>query len=195
MGERQPDADRREPALREEISEISRTLDTVRERLRELGRDVAPAPPVAAKGDQVTVVSAELLGGIEEVLAIPPSGFPPAEVFAHAMDRTARLLDADRAMLFVLDPERGDLVPTAARGFRRDDLGGLSVQSGEGVVGRALREGRPVAYSRPADAMPVDPFVTRFPVREAVAVPIRSDGVVVGVLFAGRRGRAAPFGG
>jgi signal transduction histidine kinase len=196
MGERQPDADRREPALREEISQIHRTLETLRERLRELGatEGAAAPPPPSGKGDQTTVVSADVLGGIDEVLAIPPSGFPPAEVFGHAMDRTARLLDADRAMLFVLDPERGELVPTAARGFRRDDLGGLAVQSGEGLVGRALREGRPIAYSRPAEASPSDPFVARFPVREAVAVPIKSDGVVLGVLFAGRRGRAAPFG-
>jgi len=194
MGEGAPHADRSAVELREELLEITRALDTLRDRIRVLGGNAPAAPsPPAARGDSIAPLDAQSLSGIEEVLAIAPSGFAPGEVFGHAMDGLARLLDADRAMLFVLDPERGHLVPTAARGFRRDDLGGVSIPGGEGLIGRAFQEGRPLTYSRPADVTPGDGFVARFPVRDAVAVPIRGEGQVLGVLYAGRRGRSAPF--
>jgi signal transduction histidine kinase/CheY-like chemotaxis protein len=187
-GERQP------PAVQESISEIGRALEGLRERIRRLETgEGLPARDPDPAGDTVFAVAPEALAGIQEVLSVPPAGLSPGEVFGLVMDRAARLLDADRAMLFVLDPERKALVPTAARGFRRDDLGGLVVPSGEGVVGRAFVEGRALLYRRTAEATPRDPFVSRFPVRDALAVPVRADSEVVGVLFAGRRGRGTPF--
>ncbi len=176
------------------LSEISRALEDLRERVQQLGgRGAESGPPAEARGDAIVAVDAAVLGSLQEALGLPSSGHPPAEMFGIAMDRTARLLEADRSMLFLLDPERGTLQPTAARGFRRDDLGGVSISSGEGLVGRAFLEGRALSYSRPADATPTDPFIARFPVRDAVAVPVRADDQVVGVLYAGRRGRSVPF--
>jgi signal transduction histidine kinase len=191
-----PEADPPRPPLREQLSEIRQALDALRDRLRELeGREAEPAPPAsaAASADLIAAIETRSLASVQEVLSMPPYGFDPEEAFGHAMDRVARLLDADRAMLFVLDQERGHLVPTAARGFRRDDLAGVAIAPGEGVVGRAFVEARPCAYARPADAAPSDPFIARFPVRDAVAVPIQVEGQVMGVLYAGRRGREAPF--
>ena len=182
------------PALRDQLSEISDTLETLRERIRLLGGEAGPgAGPTAPRGETIARVDLAGLANIEEVLGIPASGASPSEVFGQAMDRLARLLDADRSMLFLLDPEREHLVPTAARGFRRDDLAGVSVAANEGFVGRVFSEGRAAAYSRAAEVTPSDPFIARFPVRDAVAVPIRVDGQVVAVLYAGRRGRPAPF--
>jgi signal transduction histidine kinase len=181
------------PVVRESISEIGRALEGLRERIRRLESGEAPLPEPDPPGDVVGAVDPAALVGIQEILSAPASGLPASEVFGLVMDRAARLLEADRAMLFVLDPERAALVPTAARGFRRDDLGGLVVAPGEGVVGRAFSEGRPLSYRRTADAAPHDPFVSRFPVRDALAVPLRAEGQVVGVLFAGRRGRGVHF--
>jgi signal transduction histidine kinase len=182
------------PAVQQSIAEISRTLDALRERLRRLeSGDSGSAPEPPAGADAVLPVDPEALAGVQEILAVPSSGVAPSEVFGRAMDRAARLLDADRAMLFVVNPERTLLVPLAARGFRRDDLGGLAIPPGEGVVGRAFLEGRPLVYTRGPESAPRDPFIARFPVRDALAVPVRADGDVGGVLFAGRRGRGVPF--
>jgi signal transduction histidine kinase len=178
----------------ESITEIGRALQGLRDRIRRLETgDAPPAPEADPAGDVVLAVDPQALAGMQEILTVPASGLSPSEVFGLVMDRATRLLDADRAMLFVLDPERAALVPTAARGFRRDDLGGLTVPPGEGVIGRAFLEGRALAYRRTAESAPRDPFVARFPVRDALVVPVRADTQVVGVLFAGRRGRGVPF--
>lgn len=182
------------PAVQQSIAEITRTLDALRERIRQLeSGDTASVPEPPAAADAVLPVDPKALAGLQEILAVPSSGSTPSEVFSLTMDRGARLLDADRAMLFVVDSERRLLVAAAARGFRRDDLAGLESPPGEGLIGRTFLEGRPLIYTRPPDTAPRDPFIARFPVRDALAVPVRADGQVVGVLFAGRRGRGVPF--
>ncbi len=190
----QPSHDPDPRELGASLSEISRALEHLQDRIQRLGGVgaegvAAPAPST----DTISAVDPKLFGSLPDALGLPSSGYPPSEMFGIAMDRLARLLEADRSMLFLLDPERGTLQPTAARGFRREDLGGVSIAPGEGLVGRAYLEGRLLSYARPADAAPSDPFVARFPVRDAVAVPIRADDQVLGVLYAGRRGRSVPF--
>jgi signal transduction histidine kinase/CheY-like chemotaxis protein len=134
------------------------------------------------------------LGPFQEIISIPSTGVDPSEVFSLAMDRLTRLLVVDRAVLFMLEADGEHLRPRASRGFRPDDLTNFSVAAGEeGIVGRAFREGRPVVYSTPLGAPPADPFLVKFPVRDAIALPIRSEGAVKGVLYVGRRGRPALF--
>src|SRR3972149_6678389 len=186
----EPPPDPEPPELGASLSEISRELESLRNRLQRLGGlEADPPQALAPRPDPIGAVDPALLGSLQDALALPSSGYAPGEMFAIAMDRTARLLEADRSMLFLLDPERGQLQPAAARGFRRDDLGGVSIAPGEGLVGRAYLEGGLLSYSPPAEVAPRDPFVARFPVRDAVAVPIRGDDQGLGGLYAGRRGR------
>ncbi len=103
------------------------------------------------------------------------------------MDRVSRLAHADRAMVLLADQPAGPLVARSARGFRRDDLERVVVEPGQGMIGRAFLAGR-VVTGRSGEP---DPFVERFPVRHAVAVPVRIEDGVAGVLFAGRRGDTA----
>lgn len=190
----EPPHDPEPPELGASLSEISRALESLRNRVQRLGGLEAERPEaLEPRTDTIGAVEPALLGSLQDALALPSSGYAPGEMFGIAMDRTARLLEADRSMLFLLDPERGQLQPAAARGFRRDDLGGVSIAPGEGLVGRCFLEGRALCYGRPAEVTPSDPFVARFPVRDAVAVPVRADGEVLGVLYAGRRGRSVPF--
>lgn len=189
--------------LWDSLAEVSRTLDSLRRRLQQLeAPDAQPSPaspetpsaiPRVDVGQPLTETQQEALAHLQEILSIQPTGLEPMEVLGLAVDRITRLLMVDRVVLFLFDAEQGRLQPRAARGFRQDDLTEFSILSGEGLVGCAFREGRPLIYATPVGEPPTDPFIFRFPVRDAVALPIRAAGEVVGVLFAARRGRPAPF--
>jgi GAF domain-containing protein len=66
------------------------------------------------------------------------------------------------------------------------------VEAGDGIVGRTFTARRALTAS--GIAAVDDAFIERFPVKEAIAVPVRAEDDVVGVLYAGRRADGRPFG-
>ena len=177
-------------SLRATLAEMAEILESARERLRE------PPTDPGAEGrrlDHAAERDDHTLAIFQEILSVPPLGLPPGELFALAMDRLSRLLAADRALLFVLDDATGRLVARSARGFRREDVESLALDPGEGLIGRVFREKRVQTLDAAAAPEPADPFIERFPVRQGIAVPVRTEGEVGGVLFAGRRALGAPF--
>jgi signal transduction histidine kinase/CheY-like chemotaxis protein len=169
-------------SVRAALSQLGDVLESLRERLGD-----GPSPELRLDRD------AHALDIFQEILSVPPLGLPPGELFGLAMDRVSRLLAADRALLFVLDDTTGRLVPRSGRGFRRDDLGTVVVDPGEGLVGRVFAEKRVLTYDAAGEPPARDPFVERFPMRQGIAVPVRTEGEVGGVLFAGRQDLGAPF--
>ncbi|HEV8457615.1 MAG TPA: GAF domain-containing protein [Methylomirabilota bacterium] len=179
------------PVLRTTLSELRQALDSLSEHLSRLERAGGSG---AGAADRRTVDSDDnTLALFQEILSIPSAGLEPGELYALAVDRVARMLAADRTMLFVVEAPSGRLVPRSARGFRRDDLLTVSLLPGEGLVGRVFAEKRMMTFDSAASLDEADPFIERFPVREAIAVPVRADGEVAGVLYAGRRTLGAPF--
>ena len=171
------------------LSEIRQILDALADRLHQL-ETVPGAPPRPAARERTHVEKPEERDALsvgQEILSIPSSGLEPAQVFSLAMDRVSRLLTADRAMLFLWEPEGSRLVARAGRGFRRDDLETISLKAGDGIVGQAFQDERMLRTSSGSVSFAEDPFLALFPVRDAVAVPIRAAGQAAGVLYAGRR--------
>jgi signal transduction histidine kinase len=173
--------------VRAALSQLGDALESLRERLGE-------TPSAADQGAaRVADRDEHALAIFQEILSVPPLGLPPGELFGLAMDRLSRLLAADRALLFVPDEATGRLVPRSSRGFRREDIESVSLDPREGLVGRVFREKRVLTCDASAEAAGDDPFLARFPVPQAIAVPVRTEGEVGGVLFAGRRELGAPF--
>jgi GAF domain-containing protein len=168
-------------SVRAALSQLGDVLEHLRERLGD--------GPGATAPDR----DAHALDIFQEVLSVPPLGLPPGELFGLAMDRVSRLLAADRALLFVVDDATGRLTPRSARGFRRDDLETVVLEPGEGLVGRVFAEKRVLTYDAAVEPSARDPFLERFPTRQGIAVPVRTEGEVGGVLFAGRQDLGAPF--
>lgn len=171
-------------SLRAALAEAGAALQQLRERLAEVD---------ARRSDAGLERDEHALAIFQEILSVPPLGLPPGELFTLAVDRLSRLLAADRAVLFVQDEASGRLVPRSGRGFRREDLEQLAVEPGERLIGRVFREKRVLTHDA-ATADPAEPLGDRFPVRQGIAVPVRTEGEVGGVLFAGRRALGAPFG-
>ncbi len=179
-GDSGPGAVGAQASLRAILAEMGEVLESARAHLRE----TSPGSELAAERDE------HALAIFQEILSVPPLGLPPGELFALAMDRLSRLLAADRALLFVHDEGTGRLVPRSSRGFRREELEMVSLDPSQGLIGRVFREKRVQTVD---EAVALDPFVERFPVRQGIAVPVRTEGEVGGVLFAGRRTLGAPF--
>lgn len=178
--------------FRSALSELQQALDALRERLEEsAGGEGAHASPGRAERSRRS--EPQPLAAIQEILSVLSPGLGPGELYTLAMDRVSRVLAADRAVLFVAGAGGGRLVPRSAQGFRRDDMDTISIQPGEGIVGRVFKERRMLLYSATDGADTEDAFIERFPVRDAIAVPVRAEEDVVGVLYAGRRGGGAPF--
>ena len=169
-------------SVRTALSQLGHALESLRERLGD-----GPGPAGSPDRD------AHALDIFQEILSVPPLGLPPGEVFGLAMDRVSRLLAADRTLLFILDETTGRLVPRSGRGFRRDDMESVVLDPGEGLVGRVFAEKRVLTYDAAAEPTARDPFVARFPMRQGIAVPVRTEGEAAGVLFAGRQDLGAPF--
>jgi signal transduction histidine kinase len=198
MSEKRPSPDSDAQALRDSVGEIRQSLDALAGRLHRLeaaaGASLSPtrAAPARIHSADIPDVRDGLAVG-QEILAIPSSGLAPAQVFSLAMDRVARLLSADRAMLFVWEPDRSRLAARAGQGFRCDDLETISIKAGDGLVGQAFQDEQIVRSSSGAANIAEDPFLAHFPVRDAVAVPIRAAGQAAGVLYAGRRAPRPDF--
>ncbi|MEX2221792.1 MAG: GAF domain-containing protein [Candidatus Rokuibacteriota bacterium] len=168
--------------VRAALSQLGDVLESLRERLGEGARPERPADR-----------DEHALDLFQEILSVPSLGLPPGELFGLAMDRVSRLLAADRTLLFVRDDATGRLVPRSARGVRRDDLESVAFDPGEGLVGRVFAEKRVLTYDASSEPVGGDPFVERFPTPQGIAVPVRTEGEVGGVLFAGRNDLGAPF--
>jgi signal transduction histidine kinase len=193
MSEEQPSSDPSGYVLRDPLGEIRQSLDALAEHFHRLEKDGSPVPPASSPAPANSSEERDPLSLGQEILAIPTTGLEPAQVFSLAMDRVGRLLSADRAMLFVWEEESSCLMARAGRGFRRDDLETISIKAGDGFIGQAFQNEGIERSSSGAVSVAEDPFLALFPVRDAVAVPIRAAGQAAGVLYAGRRAPRPPF--
>jgi signal transduction histidine kinase len=193
MSEEQPSSDTSGQVLRDSLGEIRQSVDALAEHFHRLEKDRSPVPPASSPTPADNPEERNPLSLGQEILAIRSTGLEPAQVFSLAMDRVARLLSADRAMLFVWEEESSCLLARAGRGFRRDDLEAISIKAGDGLIGQAFQNGGIERSSSGAVSLAEDPFLALFPVRDAVAVPIQAAGQPAGVLYAGRRAPRPPF--
>jgi signal transduction histidine kinase len=119
-----------------------------------------------------------------EILAIPACGIEVSELYGLVVDRAERILAVDRVAVFELDPETGSLRARTSRGFPRDELAAWTIEPGEGLVGEAFRGGQRLTAREPTGN---DPFLARFASPLALAIPLRAEDEVAGVLYLGRR--------
>ncbi len=122
-------------------------------------------------------------------LLVDLSSLLPREVgldalLQRACERLAEALDAERATLWLVDQERGDLV---ARVAVLPEVPQLRLPRDRGVVGHVARSGEPVRIDDASRDPRFDPSVDRetgFRTRAILAAPIRdhADGPVRGVV-------------
>jgi signal transduction histidine kinase len=107
------------------------------------------------------------------------------EVLDNAMNYVETLMDAETSSIFELEPERGELRFRLARGKWGSKAKEIRLSIGEGIAGRAAREGKTILVPDVEKDNRFTPRVdahTGFKTRSVVCVPIRHKGRLVGVL-------------
>jgi GAF domain-containing protein len=136
--------------------------------------------------------AAEALAAVGHVLS---RSLEPAEVAQRIADAVRDLLQAEASTLFRLDPVTGALVSLARSGAAADGPdgpGALVVPPGTGLVGLALREGRPIltddVLADPRVDLPPDlrDRLARTPSRRVLALPLVVEGRALGALAVGQ---------
>ncbi|MBT9164884.1 MAG: Cyclic di-GMP phosphodiesterase response regulator RpfG [candidate division WS2 bacterium] len=126
------------------------------------------------------------LSVLYELSSIPAVGLNMEEIFNTAMDKATRLMKAERAALFLLDELTQKLIIKVGQGFGREDLKTITIEPGEGFIGQAFKEGRPINLWNQGGFRRLDPFIKRFPVKSAMITPIKVGEKFIGVLYSGR---------
>ena len=129
--------------------------------------------------------------GLRDILKVLNSNLPLTEILDCIVAQAGRLMGTDAVAIYRLQGRDGPLQVQASSGLPADFVGHVRIPVGEGVVGRAVRERRPVAvpdmtvpFPNVDDMMlgPQQALVMRLLARyrSALAVPLFVEGSVYG---------------
>ena len=146
-------------------------------------------PDAASLRVRVAALEGELQRGrrqlavLEEIGVLLGSALDLNELLDVVVDRVSELVEADRATLFLLDDETGELVATVAQG---EQIHEIRIRVGEGLAGTAVRTGKSIsvkdAYQDPRFDAEWDRR-TGYRTRSTLCVPLKNQhGRSIGVI-------------
>lgn len=111
------------------------------------------------------------------------SALDTEELFKTIVDQTTSILHAEKGSLMLLDEESGDLKIRTIKGMNPKIVQGYRIQTGEGIAGRVLEDGLPLAVQN----METDPRVllpkrARYKTSSFISVPIKLNHRTIGVI-------------
>ncbi|MEO6462263.1 MAG: sensor domain-containing diguanylate cyclase [Candidatus Eisenbacteria bacterium] len=131
--------DRNRRALEAALAEGDAAWQAFSERLLAWSRQALEEGPAVA--------TTQRLAALAEVVAIVRESPDPADALGRALDRLQQAVAFENATLFLLDEEKGALIPVATRGERVDLIPDVQFDLGHGLSSWVARSGRPVLLS------------------------------------------------
>ena len=122
---------------------------------------------------------------LDEINTLTREGGKPAETLMNVVALIARRFQTDVCSVYLLEPDRANLVLAATIGLRRECVGTLRMALHEGLAGLVAEQVRPVAVDevREASALQVSSArPARTPTTRSSACPLIDRGVLQGVL-------------
>jgi GAF domain-containing protein len=109
-------------------------------------------------------------------------------MFALVADMITKVMDVKRCLIFLEDPATSKLVLEATVGSNGLFDHGLSVEPGRGLTGRVFAQGCPIVLNSQSEAADLpDCGCLPFEALPCAAVPVRTEGRVVGVVTVSER--------
>jgi signal transduction histidine kinase len=150
---------------------------------------IANASPPAPDHDQ-TYRRLSCLLRVAEVLN---ASLQLDEVLEHILGQATQILSAQSGSIMLLDPSRRRLGVVAARGPRARQIQGRRQLLGEGIAGWVALHGSPLLLQG-ADPDPrIQRICERHDVRDALCVPLGTDGLTLGVISVSNHTAHTPF--
>ncbi|MQB00756.1 MAG: diguanylate cyclase [Actinobacteria bacterium] len=139
--------------------------------------------------DQLSESRDQLHRAIRRVGEVLRSRYDIKEVFDAIINTAADAIDSDAAILWTFTPTREELIPAVAVGIKMSELDRLKI--GEGVAGFVGERGRTALIDGQARGQRTARGEPQLPI--AMAVPLRSDDRIRGVIASYRAEGSAPF--
>jgi GAF domain-containing protein len=122
------------------------------------------------------------VAGIAGTLGSPVSH---ARLLTMIMETAAKVMDAESALLLLLDREGDELVFDVTLGVDADEVKGLKMPLGHGIAGLVAASGQPMAISDPAGDPRVAPEIVEalsYVPRSILCVPLSYNDRIIGTL-------------
>jgi two-component system, NarL family, sensor kinase len=147
-----------------------------------------PAPPAA-----VPAGTSQRLACLLEVSQVINSSLELNAVLNHILSQAEVILQAEGGSIMLVDETTRSCRVVAAQGPRARDIQGKRQELGQGVAGWVALHGKPLLLHGPASDPRIERVCDRRDVRDALCVPLRAEGKVVGVISLNNRRSAQPF--
>ena len=125
------------------------------------------------------------LARIESVTDTALAHLELRQLLRELLDRVRELLDADTAVVLLVDATAGVLVPTAVSGLNEDVDTAIRVPIGRGFAGSVAARKEPVVLDRVDETTVLNRRLWEQGLHSLLGVPMLAEGRVVGVLHAG----------
>jgi anti-sigma regulatory factor (Ser/Thr protein kinase)/putative methionine-R-sulfoxide reductase with GAF domain len=129
--------------------------------------------------------AADRLRDIESVTEAGLARLSVDDLLVELLDRVRAILDADTAVVLLLDEPTRQLVATAATGIEEEVYQGMRIPLGRGFAGRVAAGKQPVTIDDVQDADVVNPLLRQKGVRSLLGVPLLVGDRLLGVLHVG----------
>jgi PAS domain S-box-containing protein len=130
-------------------------------------------------------VSGQRLQRLEAITETALSYLDRRELLDELLDRIRDLLDADTAVMLLVDEGHGALVPRAAKGLEQELEADVRIPIGQGFAGRVAAELQTVVIDDVSSADIVNPILREAGVQSLIGVPLLHLGELLGVVHAG----------
>ncbi|HEX6473229.1 MAG TPA: GAF domain-containing SpoIIE family protein phosphatase [Streptosporangiaceae bacterium] len=130
----------------------------------------------------------DLARRLENIQAITDEAFAHMDIeefLEVLLERVRQILDADTAVVLLLDRPGRYLHATVAKGIEEEVVQGVRVPVGQGFAGRVAVERQPVYIEDVPHANVFNPLLVQRGLRSLLGVPLVAGGTLVGVLHVG----------
>jgi putative methionine-R-sulfoxide reductase with GAF domain len=125
------------------------------------------------------------LRDIQSITDTALSRLDDEDLLTELLVRTKDILQADTAVVLLLDRSAGQLIATAAAGLEEEVHQGVRIPVGRGFAGRIAAEQQPMILDRVDETTVVNPILSAKGIRTMMGAPLMSGGRVIGVLHVG----------